>query len=161
MSTSRIGSQKKVQTTPLDTKLILDAIDSLKQRKSRPDKMSIVKTLERRGFCRNDILNVLSDSVNQGDVVKVKYKESISYRNAYNHKTVQKYGDTQFPATASKLTITRILMAIKRLTKKSYHKDSGVSVSQILAHLHSRKELVKYDENLLKRTLEGQVLSGI
>lgn len=69
---------------------ILNAIDIIKSKRARPDQNRItelvLKTLEPNSASSNldlkkRILTELESAVNQGLVIKVRYKEGISYRN--------------------------------------------------------------------------------
>ena len=69
---------------------ILNAIDIIKSKRARPDQNRItelvLKTLEPNSTSSNfdlkkRILTELESAVNQGLVIKVRYKEGISYRN--------------------------------------------------------------------------------
>lgn len=61
---------------------IIEAIDGCRKRKARPDSERILKWINRKySFTKEDILKALNASVEDGSVIKVRYKDGISYRN--------------------------------------------------------------------------------
>ena len=66
----------------LDSRYIIEAIDGCRKRKARPDIERIIKWIHRKySFAKEEILQALNASVEDGSVIKVRYKDSISYRN--------------------------------------------------------------------------------
>src|SRR5262245_25652168 len=82
MSQSKKNSSNSLKET---SKMIIAAIDSLKGRKARPDEVRICNFVERKfGLRKTEVIKAISDAVADGTVLKVKYKDSVSYRNPAN-----------------------------------------------------------------------------
>lgn len=81
------------------SRVIIEAIDALRARKARPDETRITHWVNRRyaplssliphpshvshryGIQKDDAVSIIHQSVDEGSVIRVKYKDSISYRN--------------------------------------------------------------------------------
>nr|XP_054764343.1 histone acetyltransferase KAT6B-like [Lytechinus pictus] len=93
--------------------VILDAIDSLRRRKARPDFERIFHMVERKyGLTGADVITELNRMVDNDIVIKVEYKGSISYRNAANWCKNRLSG---YPLNSHEATRS-ILQAIEKLT---------------------------------------------
>jgi len=150
----------------LDKKVILEAIDSLQARKVGVDNSRICQHLEQNsGLDRDESLTLLSSSIKSANVNQVKCKDYYIYKKPSTTRKLIK------PANRNKaiemdevnqempLSLKRIIQAIKRLNKSS-HRNSGASANQILNLLHSNKHLLKYDINLLEKTLHSELNKG-
>ncbi|RWS31423.1 histone acetyltransferase KAT6B-like protein [Leptotrombidium deliense] len=138
--------------------MILEAIDALRGRKARPDESRICQWLEKRyGLTKEEILGDIKHSVLHGFVLKVKYKDSISYRNPakFNRIAFDEL-KTNLPLNATK----RVLRTIRQLNKCSSSQTKGASMYRIMNSLHSSKQLLSYDEMSLERILKRAMQSG-
>ncbi|RWS23789.1 histone acetyltransferase KAT6A-like protein [Leptotrombidium deliense] len=112
----------------LDYALLIEAIEALKARKARPDKTRICHHLERkRALLREDVLDALSAAVNDGVILKVRYKDYYSYRipvpAANNAHTVN---DTEHTGRSSPTADVRLILKTVADELKS-----GVSEKQL------------------------------
>ncbi|KAI1289336.1 Histone acetyltransferase KAT6A [Halotydeus destructor] len=150
MSSIKIASNSRV---------IIEAIDALRTRKARPDETRICHWIERRyGLKKEDIIKSIEDSVSDGSVLRVKYKEDISYRNPakftrFVHPHVSKLSA---PLTVAK----RILRVLRQLTRTDASQKEGASVPNILKSLHGSKQLLNYNEAHLERILTRSTVNG-
>lgn len=152
-----MSSVKLTQVTK--SRCIIEAIDALRNRKARPDETRICHWIERRyGLKKDEIIKSIADAVADGSVLRVKYKDSISYRNPakftrFVHSNVSKF--------SAPLNVTkRILRVLRQLTRTEASLSEGASISSILKELHRNKQLLNYNEAHLDRIMKRVAASG-
>ncbi|XP_072172577.1 uncharacterized protein [Diadema setosum] len=106
--------------------VILDAIDSLRKRKARPDLERICHMVERKNGIRSmDVIRELNQMVDAETVIKVDYKGNTSYRNAAKWCRSRLSGSQLNSNDATRA----ILAAIEKLTAKDESTRSGQAQS--------------------------------
>ncbi|XP_071482446.1 histone acetyltransferase KAT6A-like [Diadema antillarum] len=106
--------------------VILDAIDSLRKRKARPDLERICHMVERKNGIRSmDVIRELNQMVDAETVIKVDYKGNTSYRNAAKWCRSRLSGSQLNSSDATRA----ILAAIEKLTAKDESTRSGQAQS--------------------------------
>ncbi|RWS15666.1 hypothetical protein B4U79_09179 [Dinothrombium tinctorium] len=141
--------------------MILEAIDALRNRKARPDETRICNWIQRKyGLSGEQIAADIKHCVSNGLVLKVKYKDSISYRNPTKYHRI-KLSDVMpnLPLNTTK----RILRVIRQLTVNKHSSSDrmqGASLSNILNTLHSNKQLLSYNESNLKTIVNKTIQQG-
>lgn len=144
---------------------ILEAIDQLRRRKARPDIHRICNYLMRRfSVSSNDTKADLQKCVENGIVLKVEYKGSISYRNAakkYSHAKRDSQGDIIANSQKPNRKFTDILTnAIAELiVQEPDYLELGVPESELIKNILS-KDNVKYSKKYVSILLEKQVECG-
>lgn len=150
------------------TKMIIQAIDSLKNRKARPDESKICGFLERRfQLNKSVVIKALNDCVNEGSILKVKYKNSVSYRNPANfskmmfgHVVNQPQEQSSGSGIPESTVIKRISRAVRELTRPAAVAKSGTTTASILRVLHDNYQMGDYNEAQLSKVLKKAVEIG-
>lgn len=147
---------------------ILEAIDKLRSRKSRPDAFRIVSYVSKKyEFPKNDIKEYLETLSKDGTVLKVEFKGSFSYRNAANHRNAMV--KTVSPTTQEETSSTHesisdlVAGALARLiVEEPDYLDVGISMHELYEHLDNkhRKAITKtyFKEILLKEVKNGNLV---
>lgn len=143
------------------TRMVISAIDSLKGRKARPDETKICNFVERRfGVKKEEIIAAIKEAVIQGSVLKVKYKDSVSYRNPL--KFSSKMSNHVMSAHSdSCVTPQNVKLVMKELKTLSRSVSDGVPLQDILSSLHSKPSSVNYDQSLVDKVLSHAVETGL
>ena len=141
------------------SRFIIEAIDALRNRKARPDESRICHWVERRyGMKKDEIAKAIQDSVADGSVLRVKYKDSISYRNPAKFT---RFVHSHVRTMSAPLNVTkRILRVLRQLTRTDAAQREGASVVAILKSLHQNKQLLNYNEAHLERILKRAAVQG-
>lgn len=150
---------------------ILEAIDKLRSRKSRPDVLRIVSYVSKKyDFPKSDIKDYLEMLSKDGTVLKVEFKGSISYRNASKcRNSMSKMKSTiseDESISRDELLgdiVTGTLDTIARLIlQEADYFDNGISLAELYDHIASRhrKFLTKteFKEILQKEVKNGNLL---
>ena len=151
-----------INSTKESTRMIICAIDSLKGRKARPDQNKICNFVERRfGVKKDDTIKAISDAVTDGSVLKVTYKDSVSYRNP--QKFSQKMSNHIMSMTPKCLnvkpqTMKRVLRELRILCRS---RGNGVSKPDIIDSLHSNCQSVAYSESMVDKVLNRALQTGL
>ncbi|CAG2168552.1 unnamed protein product [Oppiella nova] len=141
------------------TRMIITAIDCLKGRKARPDESKICHFVERKyGLKREDIVKGIKEAVGVGSVLKVKYKESVSYRNP--QKFNQKMSNHIMGAKSwniSPQTIKRFLRELRLLCRSRPH---GVSRVDLTASLRANNHFIDTTDSAVDKLLTRVIQTG-
>lgn len=147
---------------------ILEAIDKLRSRKSRPDAFRIVSYVAKKyEFPKNDIKEYLETLSKDGTVLKVEFKGSFSYRNAANHRSAA--GKTVPSTQQEETSITHESMSdlvagalAQLIVEEPDYLDVGISMNELYEHIDPkhRKTITKtyFKEILLKEVKNGNLV---
>ena len=143
------------------TQMVISAIDSLKGRKARPDETKICNFVERRfGLKKDEIITAIKEAVTQGSVLKVKYKDSVSYRNPL--KFSSKMSNHVMSASSdSCVTPQNVKHVLRELRTLSRSVTDGVAIQDIIHSLHSKPYTVYYDQSLVDKVLIRAIETGV
>lgn len=107
------------------------------------------------GLKKAEIATALNDAVGDGSVLRVRYKDSISYRNPSKYArntTHPNHANHAMRSLSAPLNVTkRILRALRQLTRTEVQLREGASAAAIAAALHQSKQLLNYNEAHLER----------
>lgn len=135
---------------------ILEAINSLRGRRVRPDKVRIAEVVSKNPkltVTREEILKELSEAVEEDAVIKVKYKDGYSYRNPSRMNRNQVASNDE-----QLLDVQRSLTEI--LKKRAESGDaSSFSMSYILERIET-KNATHGIEVILEDLMEEEVAAG-
>ena len=104
-------------------------------------------------------MQIISDSVSDGSVLRVKYKDSISYRNPAKSGRSGLKSPNGATRNASMTITKRILRTVRHLTIGGSASTEGTSVTAILASLKEQKHL-NYTDILLAKILKHATILG-
>jgi 2,3-bisphosphoglycerate-independent phosphoglycerate mutase len=136
--------------------MIIAAIDSLKGRKARPDELKICNFVERRfGLKKEDIIKAINSAVSEGSVLKVKYKDSVSYRNPLKLSHKMQNHIISIDGNSTQQTMKRVLRELRVLSRST---PNGVSAQTICDSL---KNTSNYDFDLIEKVLKRAIETGI
>ena len=141
--------------------MIICAIDSLKGRKARPDEQKICNFVERRfGLRKEDIVEAIKQAVNRGSVLKVKYKDSVSYRNPmkFSSKMSNHIMSMSSNTSLSPQNMKHVLRELRALSRTA---SDGVPKPDIMRSLHSNCHSAEYSESLVDKVLTRAIQTGI
>lgn len=147
---------------------ILEAIDKLRSRKSRPDVLRIVSYVSKKyDFAKNDIKDYLEMLSKDGTVLKVEFKGSISYRNASkvrNSMSKIKNSFSEDESSSKEVSLSDIVAGTMHtlaqlILQEPDYLDNGISLAELYSHIDSRhrKFLTKTD---FKEILQKEVKNG-
>lgn len=146
--------------------IILNAIDTLRRRKTRPNLANICQILDRtHRFTELEIRDYLETLVNTEAVIKVSFKKNVSYRNAekwpgrinYRLKK-QKEANTK---EISNMIYSCVMSVIEHNQLFYGPADSrGASFCSIEARLFKALPQVKFNRKALQTALDHEVASG-
>lgn len=144
---------------------ILEAIDKLRSRKSRPDAFRIVSYVSKKyEFPKNAIIEYLEALSKDGTVLKVEFKGNYSYRNAANHrnaaaKTVSP--TTQEESSSIYESISDLVAGAlaQLIVEEPDYLDVGIPMQELYEHLDTkhRKAITK---TCFKEILQKEVKNG-
>lgn len=145
---------------------ILEAIDKLRSRKSRPDVLRIVSYVSKKyEFPKNDIKDYLEKLSKDGTVLKVEFKGSISYRNAANYRnSVSKMVHPDDEECYNRESISDLVAGTlaQLIVEEPDYLDVGISMNELYSHIDDkyRKSLTKhhFKEILLKEVKNGNLI---
>lgn len=143
---------------------ILEAIDKLRSRKSRPDVLRIVSYVSKKyEFPKNDIKEYLEMLSKDGTVLKVEFKGSISYRNAANYrnvvpKTLNSVNEESCNVQESISDLVAEALA-QLIVQEPDYLDVGISMNQLYNHIDGRHKKA-ISKNYFKEILQKEVKNG-
>ncbi|XP_054162039.1 histone acetyltransferase KAT6A-like [Oppia nitens] len=156
------SSEKSASIVSKDrTRMIISAIDCLKGRKARPDETKICNFVEKRfGVNKQEIIAAIKDAVIEGSVLKVKYKDSVSYRNPlkFNQKMsnhIMSSTDTIW--NISPQTMKRFVRELRVLCRQ---RRDGVTRHEIIESLKKNCHFKDHNESLVDRLLCRSIQTG-
>lgn len=155
-----MSNSKKNSTTDIKemSKMIVMAIDSLKRTKARPDQLQITNFIEHKFHLKKaEISKAIQKAVADGTITRVKYRDSVTYRNSAKHsRTMQSchvVHDEQFNSTNAK----KILRELRSITRSG---NNGASAKELTESLHKNCQLITYDVHQIEAALQSAVESG-
>jgi hypothetical protein len=139
--------------------MIITAIDSLKGRKARPDELKICNFVERRfGLKKEDIIKAINSAVSEGSVLKVKYKDSVSYRNPLKLSHKMQNHIISIDGNSTQQTMKRVLRELRVLSRST---PNGVNAQTISDSLKNTSNYFSYDFDLIQKVLKRAIETGI
>ncbi|CAG2101319.1 unnamed protein product [Medioppia subpectinata] len=145
--------------SPDTTRMIITAIDCLKGRKARPDESKICHFVERKfGVKRDAVIAAMKEAVSRGAVLKVKYKDFVSYRNPlkFNQKMSNHIMCDKSWNIGSQ-TMKRFLRELRLLCRS---RPNGVSRLDLIHYLHSNAHFTHCSHSLVDRLITRTIQTG-
>jgi hypothetical protein len=143
--------------------MIILAIDSLKGRKARPDELKICNFVERRfGLKKEDIIKAINSAVSEGSVLKVKYKDSVSYRNPLKLSHKMQNHIISIDGNSTQQTMKRVLRELRVLSRSTPNGVSAQNICDSLKNsLKNTSHYLSYDFDLIQKVLKRAIETGI
>lgn len=136
---------------------ILDAIDTLRGRRFRPDKNRIIEIVSKNEkVSRKEILQELSKAVDDDAVIKVRYKEGFSYRNP---DKMSLKGSGTATTDEDILEVQRNLNWVLKIKAESGD-QSSFSMTYLLDKIRSNDPTLKVNDVMLEDLMEEEVTAG-
>ncbi|KAK6617470.1 hypothetical protein RUM43_014479 [Polyplax serrata] len=144
---------------------ILEAIDKLRSRKSRPDAFRIVSYVSKKyEFPKNDIKEYLETLSKNGTVLKVEFKGSFSYRNAANHrnaavKSISPTNNEETSLTHESISDLVAGALAQLIVEEPDYLDVGISKHELYEHLDTKHKKA-ITKTYFKEILQKEVKNG-
>lgn len=143
---------------PIYQQHILDTIDHLRHRKARPDSERIFHALTKKyAVAYDDAKIALERAVQNGSVLRVEYKGSISYRNAA--KKAIKREENSACKTSRKFTGLVTNSIAELVLQEPDYLQWGVPAEELVKNILS-KDSVKYTTKYVQLLLDKEVEGG-
>ncbi len=145
---------------------VVEAVNWVQSRKAKPDEQKIISYLMKKYRIKtNDSKQLINEALAEGIVIKVIYAESVSFRTPHkfrqmlpNHQNnIIPFDGSLIPNNAIKRVINAMTILLKN---RSINHKLGLTLTDLLNHLHNTSQLLNYNECLLERLLRYALKKG-